>query len=299
MTRSLTALFLAVVAPTLSQAWTTGGKASLAGRPIATALSMSTTSEAVPFVKPDRVVRESLPVVYCYDHCPFCVRVRFALGLKSIKHDLRFLANDDVATPTALVGKKLVPIFEWKEDNVCMGESLDIVRLVDNDERFGPTGKIMPGTDRTDIADWQKSVRDLLRSLQRPRYVATGLLPEFQQLDGRHAFIMNHQLPPYEKADWKALDLPVQLAKYAEAMNQDPAQAVEELSRKLVELDDILFSPHHCSPTGGISYDDIDLFARLRSISIIKDVVWPQKLREYMENMAELSDIPLYDEMAL
>lgn len=58
-----------------------------------------------------RIVRPKLPKVYVYDHCPFCVRVRLALGLKNVKHTLHFLANDDVDTPTALVGKKIAPIF--------------------------------------------------------------------------------------------------------------------------------------------------------------------------------------------
>jgi glutaredoxin 2 len=49
--------------------------------------------------------------VYVYDHCPFCVRVRLALGVKNVKHLIHFLANDDVMTPTRLVGKKIAPIF--------------------------------------------------------------------------------------------------------------------------------------------------------------------------------------------
>ena len=49
--------------------------------------------------------------MYVYDHCPFCVRVRLALGVKNVKHLIHFLANDDVATPTGLVGKKIAPIF--------------------------------------------------------------------------------------------------------------------------------------------------------------------------------------------
>lgn len=34
------------------------------------------------------------------------------LGFKGILHNLMYLANDDVDTPTALVGKKMVPILE-------------------------------------------------------------------------------------------------------------------------------------------------------------------------------------------
>ena len=181
-----------------------------------------------------------------------------------------------------------------------MPESMDIIDLVDSDERMGPTGIIKPATGRDDLKAWQKSVQLLLRGLQRPRYVATGLLPEFQQLDGRHAFIKNHQMPGFSKDEWKFGDMPMdeKLKIYADAMAKDPAADIEELNRKLVELDDIVFSEYHCSP-GGISFDDIDLFARLRSITIIKDVEWPEKLRAYMDNMSELSDVPLYDKMAL
>lgn len=63
------------------------------------------------YTKPERVIMDELPTLYVYDHCPFCVRVRFALGVKNIKHNLHFLANDDIATPTKLVGKKISPIF--------------------------------------------------------------------------------------------------------------------------------------------------------------------------------------------
>ena len=192
----------------------------------------------------------------------------------------------------------MAPIFQWNEANVCMGESLDIIALADADERLGPTGVIPPATDRTDLKDWQKSVRDLLRNLQRPRYVATGLLPEFQQLDGRHAFVANHPLPGYEKQQWKTeVDMEEKLSLYAELMAKDPAADIEELNRKLIELDDILYSDKYCSE-GGLCLDDVDLFSRLRSITIIQGVAWPKKLRAYMDYMSALSDVPLYDEMA-
>ena len=177
---------------------------------------------------------------------------------------------------------------------------MDIINLIDSDERFGPVGAIKPASGRTDLKAWQKSVQSLLRTLQRPRYVATGLLPEFQQLDARHAFIKNHQLPPYDKPEWKEGDMTMEekLKIYADAMASDPAPLVEELSAKLVELDDIVYSEHYCTE-GGFSLDDVDLWARLRSITIIKGVKWPEGLRSYMDNISELADIPLYDELAM
>lgn len=264
----------------------------------------ASATEATPFVQGPRIIRDELPIVYVYDHCPFCVRVRLALGIKNVKHTVQFLMNDDIPTPRKLIGKKIAPIFSIPEDDFIMGESLDIIEKVDSDERFGTTGQILPATGRKDVKAWQKSVQTLLRTLQRPRYVATGLLPEFQQLDGRHAFIKNHQLPPFEKPEWKGdsenpgMPMEEKLKLYAEAMAKDPAPLLEDLNAKLIELDDMLFCEHYCSE-GGFSMDDIDLWARLRSITIIKGVQWPEKLRKYMDNLSALGDVPLYDQMAL
>lgn len=284
---------------------------SMSALSTATPISTSTTSlysttETEPFTQGPRIIRDELPIVYVYDHCPFCVRVRLALGIKNVKHSVVFLQNDDIPTPTKLIGKKIAPIFAIPEDDFIMGESLDIIEKVDSDDRFGATGQLLPATGRKDIKAWQKSVQVLLRTLQRPRYVATGLLPEFQQLDGRHAFIKNHQLPPYEKPEWKGdgtdenpgMPMDEKLKLYAEAMAKDPAPLLEDLNAKLIELDDMLYSENYCSE-GGMSMDDIDLWARLRSITIIKDVQWPKKLRKYMDNLSALGDVPLYDQMAL
>lgn len=266
----------------------------------------ASTTEVSKFVQGPRIVFDELPIVYVYDHCPFCVRVRLALGVKNVKHNVHFFQNDDIPSPTKLIGKKIAPIFAIPADDFIMGESLDIIAKIDEDERFGTPGQILPATARKDLKAWQKSVQVLLRTLQRPRYVATGLLPEFQQIDGRHAFIKNHQLPPYEKPEWKGdrtdenpgMDMDEKLKLYAEAMAKDPAPLLEDLNAKLIELDDMVFSEHHCSE-GGLSMDDIDLWSRLRSVSIIKGVKWPSKLRAYMDNFSALGDVPLYDQMAL
>lgn len=273
---------------------------NVASRSVAMNL-VSTTEVTSPdsFTKPERIILDKLPTLYVYDHCPFCVRVRVALGIKNIKHNVSFLANDDVDTPTALVGKKIAPIFNFPADGLTMAESMDIIKLVDSDERFGPTGLLKPSSGRTDLKEWQKSVQSTLRTLQRPRYVATGLLPEFTQLDARHAFIKGHQLPPYDKPEWREeLGMEEKLKIYADAMATDPAPLVEELNAKLVELDDKVYSEYYCTE-GGLSLDDIDLWARLRSITIIKGVQWPAGLRAYIENLSELADVPLYDELAI
>ena len=74
------------------------------------ALRLSST-ETASYVQGPKVVMDQLPIVYVYDHCPFCVRVRLALGIKNVKHLVQFMANDDIPTPTNLLGKKIAPIF--------------------------------------------------------------------------------------------------------------------------------------------------------------------------------------------
>ena len=58
-----------------------------------------------------------------------------------------------------------------------------------------------------------------------------------------------------------------------------------------------MYSTEYCTE-GGLSYDDIDLWARLRSLTIIKGLKWPEKLRGYMDTLSEKGDCPLYDVMA-
>ena len=44
---------------------------------------------------------------------------------------------------------------------------------------------------------------------------------------------------------------------------------VPELSKALLELEPLIFSAEHCT-AGGLSLDDVDLWARLRSMTLIK-----------------------------
>jgi len=244
----------------------------------------------------ERIIMKPLPKVYVYDHCPFCVRVRLALGLKNIKHELIFLANDDIDTPTGLVGKKVAPIFTIPADNLVMPESLDIIALVDKDPRFGPVGLFKPFSPRKDLSAWQKKYKDMSGHLQRPRYMKSAL-PEFHTQDGRDAFVKNHPVPPFEKPVWKALSKDEQWAKYEAslAMTND---LLPKLNLLLEELDNLIFCEQHCTE-GGLSMDDIDLWSRLRSITIIKGAVFPPKLKAYMEYFSSKGDIPLYIGMAV
>lgn len=44
--------------------------------------------------------------LYSYEHCPFCVRPRIIIGLKSLDIPLIYLANDDEQAHLDRIGKK-------------------------------------------------------------------------------------------------------------------------------------------------------------------------------------------------
>lgn len=245
-----------------------------------------------------RVIEDPLPNVYVYDHCPFCVRVRVALGVKNIKHNLVFLANDDIPTPTALVGKKVAPILEMPGDKMVMGESLDIVAYFEsNQDRFGPS-VIKPASDRKDIKAWQKKLQTTMRCLTRPRYMKT-CLPEFMQQDGKDAFVKNHQMPPYEKDEWKKGDMSMEekWSKYEEALEKT-ADHLPALNEALKELEDLIHCDECCTE-GGFSYDDVDLWSRLRSLTLIKGAEFGPKAMAYMKRYEKEADVPLYFDMQI
>eukprot|EP00217_Crustomastix_stigmatica_P011731 CAMPEP_0183791970 /NCGR_PEP_ID=MMETSP0803_2-20130417/2237_1 /TAXON_ID=195967 /ORGANISM="Crustomastix stigmata, Strain CCMP3273" /LENGTH=282 /DNA_ID=CAMNT_0026036309 /DNA_START=35 /DNA_END=883 /DNA_ORIENTATION=- len=247
--------------------------------------------------QPPRVVVDPLPKVYVYDHCPFCVRVRLALGLKNIKHEVVFMANDDKDTPTKLLGKKIAPILERTDKDMIMGESLDIIAYFDESEEFGATGAFAAASGRDDIKAWMKSVKDLLRLLHRPRYMMAAL-PEFQQKDSRDYFVMGHPVPPFDKPEWKdeAFGQEKRWEEFNKAFEMTP-ELLPQLNEALAKLEGLIYSEDYCTE-GGLSYDDIDLWARLRSITLVKGAEFGPKTKAYLENLSERGDIPLYFGMA-
>jgi glutaredoxin 2 len=68
--------------------------------------------------------------LYHYVHCPFCVRVRMALGYLQIPFESQVVAYDDEKTPVALTGKKMLPIMDMGNGKI-QNESLDIINILD------------------------------------------------------------------------------------------------------------------------------------------------------------------------
>ena len=80
--------------------------------------------------------------------------------------------------------------------------------------------------------------------------------------------------------------------------SQGAGLALSAAGDALLELEPLICCPDCCTE-GGVSYDDIDLWARLRSLTIIKGVELPPKVRAYLDNFETKGDVPLYDTMAV
>ncbi|KAJ0393234.1 hypothetical protein P43SY_004488 [Pythium insidiosum] len=220
--------------------------------------------------------KDALPKLYIYDHCPFCVRARMIFGLKNVPHQLVFLANHDEATPIGLVGAKQVPILELPSGK-AFPESMDIVKYVDTN--YGGSVLLQESANREDLKQWIKDSSDVLRYLYHPRFHA-AVFAEFALHESREYYRIKKEktIGPFEDA----------LAKTPEYVAQ-----ANELLEQLAAL-----MHSNRSVNEALSYDDIDIFGRLRGLTLVKDLKWPPKLREYVDYYAKVADIPLLDSMA-
>ncbi|RLN90738.1 hypothetical protein BBJ28_00021267 [Nothophytophthora sp. Chile5] len=220
---------------------------------------------------------EPLPKLFIYDHCPYCVRARVIFGLKKVPHELVFLANHDGATPIGLVGSKQAPILQLPSGK-AFPESMDIVRYVD--EHYGGPAVLAPSADREEIKKWIKDTADCFRLLYHPRFHSAPFA-EFAQLQSREY---------YREKKEKTV------GPFSDALAKTP-ELVAQANAFLEQLAPMFHSNH--SVNEAVSYDDVDLFGRLRGLTLVRDLEWPPKLREYVDHMAEVADVPLLDNMAI
>ena len=78
------------------------------------------------------------------------------------------------------------------------------------------------------------------------------ILPEFQQVEGKNAFVKNHPVPPFEKDAWKKTLTAVEQWGHYEAAYTKSLGLIDELNASLVELDALVHCPEFC--TEGSAY---------------------------------------------
>lgn len=213
--------------------------------------------------------------LYSYDHCPYCVRARMIFGFKNVPFEHIVLANDDEDTPIGLIGKKMVPIL-IKPDGSAMPESLDIVDYIDG---FGG-GKMIARTVRPQIKQWREKVAAYYNKLVMPRIVQIGL-EEFQTQSAIDYFTR-------KKTDY--------IGDFAEHL-ANTEEYLKQINSDLAALAPLVTSEHALHDRAGM--EDILLYPHLRSLTMVKGILWPEKLVQYSKNMAEQTSTPLFFDRAL
>lgn len=207
--------------------------------------------------------------LYTYDHCPYCVKARMIFGLRGIGFEHIILANDDETTPVNLIGKKMVPILV-KKDGSAMGESLDIVRYIDQ-----LSGQQLDPAIRPEVSQWLQTLRSYNHHLIMPRAIRLGLA----------------EFATQSAIDYYTEKKTAIVGDFTENLARTP-QYIDYLNTDLATLAELVKSP--VALKGHLSMEDIEVFSTLRLLTAVRGVLWPDNVRTYMETLSARCNIPLF-----
>ncbi|OAT33590.1 glutaredoxin 2 [Buttiauxella brennerae ATCC 51605] len=213
--------------------------------------------------------------LYIYDHCPFCLKARMIFGLKNIPVELVVLLNDDEATPTKMIGKKMAPILQ-KDDSRYLPESMDIVHYVDKLDGE----PLLTGAANAAISDWLRHVNSYVQQLLLPR-IAKAPFDEFATPAARAYFTQKKE---------------AMIGSFADHLTHSPG-LTKKISDDLRKLDKLIVQPN--AVNGELSDDDIHLFPLLRNLTLVAGIDWPSRVAAYRDNMAKQTQINLLSSHAV
>lgn len=123
-----------------------------------------------------------------------------AFSFLKIPFESRVLPYDDEETPLQLMGKKMLPIVEFHEENIRLNESLDIIVKADTTNQLGHD--LLKGKDAERINDLLSRLGGPIHNLVMPYWVYTQ---EFNQ-QSRTYFLAKKELKrgPFNKLMRKA-----------------------------------------------------------------------------------------------
>ena len=211
--------------------------------------------------------------LYQYLHCPFCVRADMVANYTGVPHKKVLLLNDDYETCHKLIGKKMVPILKL-DDGRAMGESLDIVdkilSLAPADKQFQPAHQAEKITAL--LSEYSSDMNSLLF----PRNILIDQ-PEFATAAARDYF--------------QAKKEKVIAMTFTEAMSKTEQYIgrVNEMLSKLPQL----------KASSNLGMDDVLIFPFLRNLTMVKGLEWPQPVKQYVDDIAALTDIHLFWQQAV
>lgn len=215
--------------------------------------------------------------LYIYDHCPFCVRAMLVAHYKRVS-DLEqvVLLNDDEETCHRLIGRKMVPIFEHQ--GVAIGESMDIAKLLD--DLGAADRKIRPLQLGEAIQPRLQPVQAHSQALCFPRVTRIGM--ETFATESARAYFRG------KKEALLGCSFEQALAE------TDEHKAVIE--KVLAELSPLTL-PSEQGNT--LSWNDVMNFPPLQYLTLVKGLVFPPRLKQWLHEVAELGGVELYFDRAI
>ena len=192
-------------------------------------------------------------------------------GLKNIPVKLVTLLNDDEETPINMIGEKMVPILET-EPGIFMPESMDIVQFID--KQSSPT--LISKEEDPALLEILNQARMPYYSLVMPRWIQSEM-EEFKTPSSRKYFQNKKEkmIGPFSSALEKTKEL-----------KKEILETLMKIENKITEINKWYLGDQ-------ISFNDFQLFAFLRSLTIVKDLSFPPTLENYTKHCAEKSQIPL------
>jgi glutaredoxin 2 len=195
-------------------------------------------------------------VLYHYVHCPYCVRVRMALGFLKMPYESRVLPYDDQETPVSLIGVKMLPVLSI--DGTPMKESLDIIRKLDQENR------LQGNSDLSAAENFLKEINNPVHSLAMPYWIYTQ---EFTA-SSRTYFL--------KQKEAKRGPFP-ELVKKAEVFKN-------ELSGLLAKLQSQL---HPYFESDSIRIQDIMIAAHLWGLYVVPEFQFPVPVHQYLQRIKQ------------
>ncbi|MGY0399158.1 MAG: glutaredoxin 2 [Ostreibacterium sp.] len=216
----------------------------------------------------------SLPTLYYYEHCPYCIRVLAFCGLANISTNRTILLNDDDETPVKMIGEKMLPILE-KTDGTAMGESLDILEYLAKTYDYP---LLRSEAIEQQVSTLLSDIRSPLHGLTIPRWVKIPF-KEFQTESSRRYFAN------------KKTEI---IGNFSEALaktNIFSAALNQSLSQYKVLFDELGETPKHMAT--------IILFSHLYGLTCVKDLSLPVYVEDFMQTMSQKTQLPLFTSQAV
>merc|ERR1712032_1037553 len=168
-----------------------------------------------------------------------------------------------------------------------MGESLDIIHRIDEDPKWGPP-VMQAASGRQDLKDFESKNWPIMRTLIHARFMQVPM-PDLASKRSRDYFMNRHPLPLPDDSTgdrpsqqkWDSWDDAKRASLYSFHL-QSNAPKIAQLNAAFLELENLIHSEDSVS-SGGIGYDDVMFFSRMRYITLVKGIQMCEKATAYLE----------------